>query len=78
MDITNYIELLEECNKYKNIIMNLPKVEYKTVYGENIKGIFFKGNFYSKQEYEKIHKQKNNTIEKRITEINKLIEQEKT
>lgn len=74
MDTTNYIGLLKECNKYKNIIMNLPKAEYKTVYGENIQSIFFKGNFYSKQEYDEIQKQENNTVKRRIAEINQSIE----
>lgn len=37
--------------------MELPKSEYKTVYGDNIKGIMFRGRFYSKSEYEELRKQ---------------------
>lgn len=69
--------MIEKCNRNREKI-ELQKPEYKTVYSENIKGIFFKGNYYSKQEYEKIQKQENDTIEKRILEIDKMIEQEKT
>lgn len=68
--------MIEKYNRNREKI-ELPKSEYKTVYGENIKGIFFKGNFYSKQEYEKIQKQEDDTIEKRIAEIDKMIEQER-
>jgi hypothetical protein len=74
MDTSNYIELIEKSNKNRRII-ELPKSEYKTVYGENIQCIFFKGNFYSKHEYEEIQKQENNAVEKCITEIDKLIAQ---
>ena len=73
MDTSNYIELIEKSNKNRRII-KLPKSEYKTIYGENISGIFFKGNFYSKDKYEEMQKQENNTVEKRIAEINQLIE----
>lgn len=40
IDTINYIELLEECNRNRKII-ELPKPEYTTVFGENIKGIMF-------------------------------------
>lgn len=56
--MVNYIELLEECNRNRKNI-ELPKSEYKTVYGENIKGVIFKGKFFSKSEYEEFRKQKN-------------------
>ncbi len=46
MDITNYIELLEKYNRHRRII-ELPKPEYKIIYGENIKGVVFKNKFYS-------------------------------
>lgn len=74
MDTVNYIELLEKCNKNRGNI-ELPKAEYKTIYGENIKGVMFRGMFYSKAEYEKMIEQENDTVEKRIIEVNQLIEQ---
>jgi len=37
MNNINYIELIEKCNRNKEKI-ELPKSEYKTVYGENIRG----------------------------------------
>lgn len=62
MDTVNYIELLEKCNKnMKNI--ELPKAEYKTIYGENVKGVMFRGTLYHKSEYKKIIEQENDTIE---------------
>lgn len=53
--MNNYIELIEECNRNRKNI-ELPKPEYKTVYGENIKGVMFNGKFYPKSEYEEIRK----------------------
>lgn len=77
MNNINYIELIEKCNRNKEKI-ELPKSEYKTVYGENIRGVMFKDKFYSKSEYEKMIEQENDTIKKRIAEIDKIKEQEKT
>lgn len=65
--------MIKKCNRNREKI-ELPKSEYKTVYGENVKGIIFRDKFYSKSEYEDIRKQENNTVKKRIAEINKLIE----
>lgn len=48
--------MLEECNRNRKNI-ELSKPEYKTVYGENIKGVMFRGRFYSKSEYDKLRKQ---------------------
>lgn len=77
MDTVNYIEMIKKCNRNREKI-ELPKSEYKTVYGDNVKGVIFRDKFYSKSEYDDIRKQENDTVEKRIAEINKLIEQEKT
>lgn len=73
MDTVNYIELLEKCNKNRKNI-ELPKSEYKTVYGENIKGVMFGDRFYSLSEYEKMRNQEDDTIEKRIAKINEEIQ----
>ena len=75
MDTVNYTDLIEKYNKNREKI-ELPKSEYKTIYGENIKGAMFRGTFYSKSEYEKMIEQENDTIEKRIKELDKRIEQE--
>ena len=57
IDTINYIELLEECNRNRKK-MEFPKSEYKTIYGENIKGIMFRNQFYSVSKYEEISNQK--------------------
>ncbi len=56
MDTVNYTELLEKCNRNRKNI-ELSKSEYKTYYGENIKGVMFRNKFYSVSEYEKIKSQ---------------------
>ena len=57
MDTINYIELLEECNRNRTNIQ-LSKPEYKTIYGENIKGVMFRNKFYSVSEYEEMKREK--------------------
>ncbi len=69
IDIINYIKLLEECKRHKDRMIEMPKAEYRTVYGNNIKGIMFRDKFYSKAEYEEIVKQENDTLENRILKI---------
>lgn len=54
--------------------MKLPKSEYQTVYGENIKGVMFRDRFYSLLEYEEIRKREDDTYEKRIAKINEEIQ----
>lgn len=56
MDIVNYIELIQKSNKNREKI-ELPKSEYRTTYGENIKGVMFGDKFYSVSEYEEIKNQ---------------------
>ena len=70
----NYIELQRESNSYRNKIIEIPKAEYKTVYGENIKGIMFKNKFYTKSEYEEMLRLENDTYKKRIAEIEQKIQ----
>ncbi len=52
----------------------MSKAEYKTFYGKNIKGIIFKDKFYLKSEYEEMVKQENDTVEKRIVELEQKIQ----
>ena len=73
MDTVNYIELIQKCNKNREKT-ELPKSEYKTVYGENIKGVMFRERFYSVSEYEEMRKRENDICEKRIAKINEEIQ----
>lgn len=73
MGINNYIKLQGESNSYRNKIIEIPKAEYKTVYGKNIKGVMFKDKFYTKSEYDEMVKKENDTCEKRIAEIDQIL-----
>lgn len=68
--MVNYIDLLEKSNSFKDKIVKMPKPEYKTIYGTNIKGIVFKNKFYDKCEYDEMFQRKNDTHEKQIAKTN--------
>lgn len=74
-DIINYVSLLEKSNSFREETVELPRSEYKTVYGENVKGEMFKNKFYTKFEYKKLVKSENDTKAKRIVEIEQKIQE---
>ena len=66
------VQLIEEINKNRNITIELDSPRYIHYKEDNIKGYMIGNVYYSIEEYNKLLELENDSIEKRIKELDKI------